>query len=88
MGLGLTLARIYRKKLMEKYLSFHLSYFDITKNSPGSLLTRISINTMELNQLLNSILGISLKCLCIFVVSFIIGLVYEYRLLLINFCFF
>ena len=87
MRLGLTLSRIYRKKLMEKYLSFHLSYFDITKNSPGSLLTRISINTMELNQLLNSILGISLKCLCIFVVSFIIGLVYEYRLLLINFCF-
>ena len=37
MRLGLTLARIYRKKLMEKYLSFHLSYFDITKNSPGSL---------------------------------------------------
>ena len=44
-------------------------------------------NVILLNQLLNSILGISLKCFCIFVVSFIIGLVYEYRLLLINFSF-
>ena len=70
---------------MEKYLSFHLSYFDIKNNSPGSLLKRISINTMELNQLLNSILGISLKCFCIFVVSFIIGLHQNYKLFFFNF---
>ena len=87
MSLGLTLARIYRKKLMEKYLSFHLSYFDVTKNSPGSLLTRMSINTMELNHMLNSILGISIQCSSIFITALIIGFYYEYRLILINFAF-
>ena len=86
-ALGLTLAKIYRKKLMEKYLSFHLSYFDLTKNSPGALLARMSINTMELNQLLNTILGISLKIFFIFVISLILGVIQEYRLLLVNYCF-
>ena len=87
MSLGLTLARIYRKKLMEKYLSSHLSYFDITKNSPGALLTRMSINTMELNHMLNSILGVTIKCSCIFITALIIGCLNEYRLILINFAF-
>ena len=87
MSLGLTLARIYRKKLMAKYLSFHLSYFDVTKNSPGALLTRMSINTMELGQMLNSILGISIQCGSIFIVGLIIGCCYQYRLILIDYSF-
>ena len=56
LSLGLTLSRIYRRKLMAKYLSFHLAYFDVTKNSPGSLLTRMSMNTIELNQIPTTIL--------------------------------
>ena len=38
LSLGLTLARIYRKKIMRKYLEFHLSYFDVTTNSPWSFI--------------------------------------------------
>ena len=87
MFLGLTLAKIYRRKLIEKYLSFHIAYFDVTRNSPGSLLTRMSINTMELNHLLNTILGVTLKCIIIVIVSLAIGLPYDYRLMLINFAF-
>ena len=87
MSLGLILAKIYRKKLMKKYLSFHLSYFDVTKNSPGALLTRMSINTMELNQMLSSILGITLQCGCTFIVGIIIGCCFEPRLIFINYCF-
>ena len=87
MSLGQTLARIYRKKLLKKYLSLHLSYFDVNENSPGSLLTRMSIDTMELNQMLNSILGVSVQCGVVLVVGLIIGCYYEYRLTLIDFCF-
>ena len=86
-SVGLTLSRMYRKKLMEKYLSFHLSYFDVTKNSPGALLTRMSINTMELNQIVNNILGISIKIISMLITAIIIGCIYEYRLYLINLCF-
>ena len=87
LSLGLTLARIYRKKIMRKYLQFHLSYFDVTTNSPGALLTKMSIDTMELNQLVNSILGTTIQCSCVLVVGLIIGCYYEYRLTLIDFCF-
>ena len=87
MTLGLVLAKTYRKKLMSKYLSFHLSYFDVTKNSPGSILTKMSINTMELNQMLNSIFGITIQCGCTFIIGLIIGGYYEYRLILIDYCF-
>ena len=87
MTLGLILAKIYRKKLMEKYLSFHLSYFDVTKNSPGALLTKMSINTMELNQMLNSIFGITIQCGCTFIIGLIVGAYYEYRLILIDYSF-
>ena len=87
LSLGLTLARIYRKKIMRKYLQFHLSYFDVTTNSPGALLTKMSIDTMELNQLVNSILGTTIQCTCVLVVGLIIGCYYEYRLTLIDFCF-
>ena len=87
LSLGLTLARIYRKKIMRKYLQFHLAYFDVTTNSPGALLTKMSIDTMELNQLVNSILGTTIQCSCVLVVGLIIGCYYEYRLTLIDFCF-
>ena len=87
LGLGQTLARIYRKKLLRKYLSMHLSYFDIDANSPGSLLTKMSIDTMELNQMLQSILGVSIQCGVILIVGLIIGCYYEYRLTLLDFCF-
>ena len=87
MALGQTLARIYRKKLLKKYLSMHLSYFDVDENSPGSLLTRMSIDTIELNQILQSILGVSIQCGVILIVGLIIGCYYEYRLTLLDFCF-
>ena len=87
MSLGLTLARIYRIKLMEKYLSFHLSYFDVTRNSPGSLLTRMAINTMELKLMLTTILGTTIQCGCSFIVGILIGCFYQYRLILIDYSF-
>ena len=87
LSLGQKLARNYRIKLLKKYLSMHLSFFDVNENSPGSLLTKMSIDTMELNQMLNSILGTIVQCSAVIIVSLIIGCYYEYRLTLINFCF-
>ena len=55
-SLGAILSRIYRKKILKKYLQLHLSFFDITKNSPGSLLTKLSIDTIQLNNLVLSII--------------------------------
>jgi ATP-binding cassette subfamily B (MDR/TAP) protein 1 len=85
--IGVALARIYRKKVLRKYLQLHMSFYDITKNAPGALLTRLSIDTMQLNNLVMSILGSTVQCGATFVLGLILGCIYEYRLTLIMFCF-
>ena len=86
-SIGCTLCRNYRKKILRKYLQMHISFFDITSNAPGALLTRLSIDTMQLNALVMTILGTSVQCGFIIVLGLILGCVYEYRLTLVMFCF-
>ena len=85
--IGVALARIYRKKVLKKYLQLHMSFYDITKNAPGALLTRLSIDTMQLNNLVMSIVGSTVQCGSTFILGLILGCIYEYRLTLIMFCF-
>ena len=87
MILGASLARAYRKKILSKYLQINLSFFDLTINSPDSLLTKLSIDTTKLNSLLLTILGFSLRCSVILIVGITLGYIYEYHLTLIMFCF-
>ena len=87
MVLGASLVRAYRKKILSKYLQVHLSFFDLTINSPGSLLTKLSIDTTQLNSLLLTILGSTVQCSVVLVVGVTLGCIYEYRLTLIMFCF-
>ena len=85
--IGVGLARIYRKKVLKKYLQLHVSFYDITKNSPGALLTRLSIDTMQLNNLVMSVLGSTVQCSATFILGLILGCYYEWRLTLVMFCF-
>ncbi|MBR4260758.1 MAG: ATP-binding cassette domain-containing protein, partial [Clostridia bacterium] len=85
--IGVALARLYRKKILKKYLQFHISFYDITKNSPGSLLTRLSIDTMQLNNLVFSVVGSTVQVSVTFVLGLILGCLYEWRLTLIMFVF-
>ena len=86
-SIGCTLCRNYRKKIIKKFLNMHISFFDITSNAPGALLTRLSIDTMQLNALVISILGTTVQCGSIIVLGIILGCIYEYRLTLVMFCF-
>ena len=86
-SIGCTLCRNYRKKILKKYLQMHISFFDITTNAPGALLTRLSIDTMQLNSLVMTILGTSVQCGFIVILGLILGCIYEYRLTLVMFCF-
>ena len=85
--IGVALARIYRKKVLRKYLQLHMSFYDITKNSPGALLTRLSIDTMQLNNLVFSTVGSTVQVSTTFILGLIWGCIYEYRLTLIMFAF-
>ena len=43
-NIGLLISVKIKKKIIEKYLELHMSYFDIDTNSPGSLSTKLSID--------------------------------------------
>ena len=73
--------------MMKKYLSFHLSYFDLDRNSPGSILTKMSIDTMQLKDYSLSIVRNFILFVAIMISELIIGPCYEYRLALIAFAF-
>ncbi len=81
--IGVTLARIFRKKMLKKYLQLHVAFFDIDDNSPGALLTRLSIDTMQLNSIILSLFGSTVQVSCVIIVSLGMGLYYDWRLTLI-----
>ena len=80
---GINLAKIYRNKMMKKYLSFHLAYFDLDRYSPGSLLSKMSIDTMQLRVFSKRIIGNLITSLAIILTSLIVGCCHEWRLTLI-----
>ena len=86
-SIGCILCNGFRKKIVRKFLQLHISFFDIKDNSPGALLTRLSIDTMQLNTLVMSILGISVQCGTILIVGLILGCIYEWRLTLVQYVF-
>ena len=86
-SIGCTLCRNYQKKILKKYLQMHISFYDITSNAPGALLTRLSIDTMQLNALVMSIAGSTVQYGLIIIIGLILGCIYEYRLTLVMFCF-
>ena len=55
--LGIDLTKIYRNYLLKKYLSLHMAFFDIDRNTPGSLLSRMAIDTVQLQYSFKLIFG-------------------------------
>ena len=85
--LAIKLGKVYRNKMMKKYLNFHMAYFDIEGNSPGSILTKMAIETSQLRDYSFSIVRNALSFIAIMLAVLIIGCCYEYRLTLIVFAF-
>ena len=86
-SLGIKLAKFYRNQAMRKYLSFHLSYYDLERNSPGTILTNMSLNTIQMKKIINDVLGSYIISFTIIITCLIIGCIYEYRLTLITIAF-
>ena len=86
-SLGVTLGRIFRKKIFAKYLQLHLSFFDLKDNAPGALVTKLAIDTMNLNQLILTSTGTFIQCTFITILGMGLGCFIDYRLTLIDFAF-
>ena len=86
-NIGINLSKMHRNNMMKKYLSFHLSFYDIDRNSPGSILSKMSINTIQIKEFLKFIFGYALIILSNLIATLILGCYYEYRLTLIIYAF-
>lgn len=62
-----------RKKIIKKYLEFHIGFYDVEENTPGSLLTKLSIDTTQISALVLSIFGSVMNALGGFLLSLILG---------------
>ena len=83
-GLGAIITSRMRMKVFQKYLQLHLGFFDIDYNSPGSLLTKLSIDTTKISAIVLSIFGSILSALGGIILSIVLGFVYDWKLTLIS----
>ena len=72
-----------RKKVIKKYLELHMGYYDIDKNSPGALLTKLSIDTSQLDSLILNIVGGTITVIGTFIIMIGLGLIYDWKITLI-----
>jgi len=76
-SMGLTISIKVKKKIIEKYLELNMSFFDIDTNSPGSLATKLAIDSNQLDSLILDIVGGILSVTSSLLISFILGAVYN-----------
>ena len=81
--LGSAITCNMRKEIVEKYLSLHIAYFDIDYNAPGALLTKLSIDTTQLNSIILTLVGDVLTTTGNIITGLVLGFIYDWRLTLI-----
>ena len=87
LSIGSVLSTKLRKAIIDKYLKLHIGFFDIDQNSPGALLTKLSIDTTQLNDIILSLLGDLVCVIGILILGLVLGFYYDWRLCLIEMCF-
>lgn len=81
--IGENLTSKLRKNLFKKFLRFQMEFFDRIENSPGALLSQLSSDTAKINGIAISMVGSSVQIISTFIISFIISIIYDWRLALI-----
>ena len=76
-----------RKKIFSKYLELPMEFYDKVENSPGALLTKLSMDTVQLNSVFQMIIGDLFHSLGSLITGTILAVYYDWRLTLISFAF-
>ena len=76
-----------RKMILKKYLELNVAFFDKIENSPGALLSKLSIDTIQLNSVFQMIVGDLFHSLGSLVSGLILSIYYDWRLTVVSFCF-
>ena len=61
----------------------HLGFFDKKENSPGSLLSRLTNDASNLNNIILGIVGICIQTFFVFIIAVIVGFYFDWRISLI-----
>ena len=76
-----------RKMILKKYMELDMSFFDKIENSPGALLSKLSIDTVQLNSVFQIIVGDLFYSLGVLISGIFLAMYYDWRLTTISFCF-
>ena len=76
-----------RKMILKKYLELDLSFFDKIENSPGALLSKLSIDTIQLKSILQMIIGDIFHSFGSLISGLILAFYYDWRLSIVSCCF-
>ena len=85
--IGSIISSNMRKEIVKKYLELHVGFYDLDENSPGALLTRLSIDTTQLNAVVLTIVGDVVTTTGTLIFAIGLSCHYDYRLTLISLCF-
>ena len=72
-----------RKEVLSKYLHNDLSFYDKSENSPGALLTRLSIDTTQLNSICLCLFGDSINAFGCLVLGLTLSFYYSWKISLL-----
>ena len=76
-----------RKMILKKYMELDMSFFDKVENSPGALLSKLSIDTVQLNSVFQIIVGDLFFSLGVLISGVFLAMYYDWRLTTISLCF-
>ena len=85
--LGSIISLKIKKKIFEKYLELNMGFFDINSNSPGALSTKLAIDSSQIDSLILDLIGGTLTVISTLLISFIIGIIYDWKITIILFLF-
>ena len=83
-SLGSNITSKMRKRVFKKYLELDLQFYDQDMNSPGSLLTKLSIDTTKISAIVLSVFGSIISAIGGIIISIVLGLIFDWRLALIS----
>ena len=86
-AIGSIISSKMRKAVIRKYLQMHIGYFDEDNTAPGALLTKLSIDTTQLNSITLTLFGDILTTIGNIGLGLGFGFYYDWRLTLWNLLF-